>query len=151
MPPEPFSFTVGGREATIPVRLTNTSATELTVELHLESDKLTFPANDIPVNLPPNQTTVVQVKIIARSNGVSPMTVLIRTPFGGQLSDPVMLTARVNNLTGLGRVVTVGLLLVLATWWLTYFKRRRRQHHAERVAESVGRHPATVSADPSDQ
>jgi hypothetical protein len=59
----------------------------------------------------------------------------------------VILTARVNNLTGLGRVVTVGLLLVLATWWFTYFKRRRRQRHAHRVADSVGRHPATVSAE----
>ena len=56
-----------------------------------------------------------------------------------------------NNLTGLGRVVTVGLLLVLATWWLTYFKRRRRQRHVERVADSVSRHPATVSADAVDQ
>ena len=129
MPPEAFSFTVGGREATIPLRVTNTSATPLTVEVHLESDKLTFPANDLVVDLPPNQTTEVPVDIVARSNGVSPMTVVLRTPFGGQLAEPVVLTARVNNLTGLGRVMTVGLLLVLATWWFTYFKRRRRQRH----------------------
>jgi hypothetical protein len=151
VPPESFTFTVGGREATIPFRITNTSATSLTVEVHLQSDKLTFPTNDLVVDLLPNATTVVQVDIVARSNGVSPMTVIIRTPFGGQLSDPVVLTARVNNLTGLGRVVTVGLLIVLATWWLTYFKRRRRQQHQERVADSVSRHPATVSAEPTDQ
>ena len=150
VPPDPFSFTVGGREATIPVRVTNTSSTQLSVEMHFESDKLRFPTNDIPVILLPNQTTDVPVDIVARSNGVSPMTVVIRTPFGGQLTEPVLLTARVNNLTGLGRVVTVGLLLVLATWWMTYFKRRRRQHHAQRVAKSVSRHPATVSADPDD-
>ena len=129
VPPEPYSFTVGGREATIPLSITNTSATALTVEVHLQSDKLTFPANDLVVDLPPNATTEVPVEIVARSNGVSPMSVLIRTPFGGQITDPVVLTARVNNLTGLGRVVTVGLLIVLATWWLTYFKRRRRQQH----------------------
>jgi hypothetical protein len=62
-----------------------------------------------------------------------------------------VLTARVNNLTGLGRVVTLGLLLVLATWWFTYFKRRRRQHHEQRVADSVTRHPATVSTETVDQ
>ena len=151
VPPESFSFTVSGREATIPLRVTNTSATPLTVEVHLESDKLTFPANDLVVDLPPNQTTVVPVDIVARSNGVSPMTVVLRTPFGGQLAKPVVLTARVNNLTGLGRVMTVGLLLVLATWWFTYFKRRRRQRHEQRVAESVTRHPATISADAVDQ
>jgi hypothetical protein len=151
VPPEPFPFTVGGREATIPLRVTNTSATPLTVEVHLESDKLTFPNNDLVADLPPNQTTEVPVDIVARSNGVSPMTVVLRTPFGGQLAEPVVLTARVNNLTGLGRVMTVGLLLVLATWWLTYFKRRRRQRHEQRVAESVTRHPATVSAETADQ
>jgi hypothetical protein len=151
VPPEPFSFTVGGRQSTIPLRITNTSATPLSVEVHLDSDKLTFPLNDLPVDLAANATTEVPVDIVARSNGVSPMTVIIRTPFGGQLGDSVVLTARVNNLTGLGRVVTVGLLLVLATWWLTYFKRRRRRQHEERVAESVSRHPATVSADAGDQ
>ena len=151
VPPDPFAFTVGGRRATVPLRFTNTSSTALSVVLHLESDKLTFPTNDIQVELPPNQISEVPVDIVARSNGVSPMTVIIRTPFGGQITEPVLLTARVNNLTGLGRVVTVGLLLVLATWWLTYFKRRRRQQHARRVAESVSRHPATVSADPDDQ
>jgi hypothetical protein len=151
VPPEPFSFTVGGREATIPLRVTNTSATPLTVKVHLESDKLTFPANDLVVDLPPNQTTEVPVDIVARSNGVSPMTVVLRTPFGGQLGQPVVLTARVNNLTGLGRVMTVGLLLVLATWWFTYFQRRRRQRHEQRVADSVTRHPATVSTETVDQ
>jgi hypothetical protein len=151
VPPEPFSFTVGGRQAAIPLRITNTSSTLLTVEVHLESDKLTFPTNDLVVDLLPNATTEVPVDIVARSNGVSPMTVLIRTPFGGQLAEPVVLTARVNNLTGLGRVVTVGLLLVLATWWLTYFNRRRRARHEQRVAESVIRHPATVSGEPADQ
>jgi hypothetical protein len=151
VPPEPFSFTVGGRNATIPLRITNTSATPLTVELHLQSDKLTFPVDEVVVDLLPSATTEVPVDIVARSNGVSPMSVVIRTPFGGQLTDPVVLTARVNNLTGLGRVVTVGLLIVLATWWLTYFKRRRHQVHEERVADSVGRHPATISGDAGDQ
>ena len=42
------------------------------MQVHLESDKLTFPSNDILVDLPPTQTTEVQVDIVARSNGVSP-------------------------------------------------------------------------------
>jgi hypothetical protein len=93
----------------------------------------------------------VPVDIVARSNGISPMTVEIHTPFGGRVTEPVVLTAHVNNLTGLGRVVTVGLLLVLATWWYTYIKRRRREARDRRVSESVGRHPAAVPADTIDQ
>jgi hypothetical protein len=150
--PEPFSFTVGGREASIPLRIGNTSSTPVTIEVHLESDKLAFPENDFVHELPPNATSEIQVDIVARSNGVSPMTVSLRTPFGSTLTDPVVLTARVNNLTGLGRVVTVGLLLVLATWWMSYFMRRRRKLREQRVTDSISRHPATVtsSSDPAD-
>ena len=94
-----------------------------------------------------NATTAVEVEAIARSNGLTPVTVEIRTPLGSEVAEPVELTARVNNLTGLGRVVTVGLLLVLATWWLTYFKRRRRARREQRVGESVTRHPAGTIVD----
>jgi hypothetical protein len=149
-PPEAFPFTIGGRQAQIPLRITNTSPTLLNVLVHLESDKLAFPINDIPTELAPNTTTEIQVDVTARSNGVAPVSVEIRTPAGSRLTEPVVFTARVNNLTGLGRVLTVGLLLVLATWWFTYFKRRRRQVHEQLVSESVGRHP-TSTAEPAGQ
>jgi len=145
-----FPFTIGGREAQIPLRLTNTSSTTLTVQVHLESDKLAFPVNDLPVELPPNATTEIQVDVTTRSNGVAPISVEIRTPAGSRLTEPVVFTARVNNLTGLGRVLTVGFVLVLATWWFTYFKRRRREIHEQLVSESVGRHP-TSTAEPAGQ
>ena len=149
-PPEAFPFTIGGRQAQIPLRLTNTSSTQLTVQVHLESDKLAFPVNDLPVELPPNATTEIQVDVTTRSNGVAPISVEIRTPAGSRLTEPVVFTARVNNLTGLGRVLTVGFVLVLATWWFTYFKRRRREIHEQLVSESVGRHP-TSTAEPAGQ
>jgi hypothetical protein len=149
-PPEAFPFTIGGRQAQIPLRITNTSSTPLNVLVHLESDKLAFPLNDIPTELQPNATTEIQVDVTARTNGVAPVAVEILTPAGSQLTEPVVFTARVNNLTGLGRVLTVGFLLVLATWWFTYFKRRRRQVHEQLVSESVGRHP-TNAAEPTGQ
>ena len=54
---------------------------------------------------------------------------------------PVVLTAHVNALTGLGQVITGGALLVLGSWWFGHFRRRRRQRLARpRRAASVARH-----------
>ena len=134
---------VHGRRARgrIPLRITNTSATPLTVRGPSRVRQADVPQPTTSSSIcHPTRRRAVQVDIVARSNGVSPMTVVLRTPFGGQLTEPVVLTARVNNLTGLGRVVTVGLLLVLATWWLTYFKRRRRS--APRATRRRERHPS---------
>jgi len=43
---------------------------------------------------------------------------------------PVIMTARVNALSGLGQVVTGGAVLILVSWWYGHFRRRRRQRRA---------------------
>ncbi len=89
----------------------------------------------------------VDIPVEARSNGVFPVVVEILTPAGNAITEPVELTARVSTLTGLGRVFTVGAILVLATWWFSYFRRRRAQRRAEGIALATGRHPAVAGAD----
>jgi hypothetical protein len=143
-PPDAFPLTFSGRRAPIPLRITNSSPTPLTVIVHVESDKLLFPQNDVSVTLAPNTSTAIQIAAEARSNGVFPVRVELRTPAGNQLAEPIVLTARVNTLTGLGRVVTIGLLMVLATWWLTYFRRRRRAALDAGLEASTGRHPTNT-------
>lgn len=143
-PPDPFPFTIGGRSVDLPIKITNNSPTPLTVIVRLESDKLTFPENDVPVVLAPNAVTDILIEVAARSNGVFPVRVELLTPAGSKLTDPVEFTARVNNLTGLGRLLTVGGALVLATWWLTYFTRRRRAARDQGVGVSRDRHPANA-------
>ena len=78
--PEPFSFTIAGNAAPIPLRIENSGATPLTVSVHAESDKLTFPEGDLEVVLNPNQINDVDIPVEARSNGVFPVEVEIRTP-----------------------------------------------------------------------
>jgi len=146
LPPEPFTFTVGGREAPIPLRFTNTSDVALNVVVHLDADKLTFPSNNVAVELSANSTTDVPIDVEARSNGQFPVRIELRTPAGNLLTDPVVLTAKVTNFSGLGRVVTVGALLVLATWWVTYIKRRRKAAYDQRVVDSISRHPTNDGA-----
>ena len=145
--PEPFTFTIAGDAAPIPLRVENQGDTPLSVRVHVESDKLTFPEGDLDRVLEPNQITNIDIPVEARSNGVFPVVVELRTPAGTPIVEPVELTARVNTLTGLGRLFTVGALLVLATWWFSYFRRRRIERRTTGIAAAQERHPAVV-ADP---
>ena len=140
-PPETYDFTLAARDSHVRIRIANTGPTELTVVVHAEAEKLTFPNGDVTVQLAPNDVTEVLLDVTARSNGVFPVFVQLRTPAGVALGEPVELTARVNTLTGLGRVVTVGAVLALATWWLSYFRRRRRIIRAAALNGSRDRHP----------
>ena len=55
----------------------------------------------------PDGVTEVVIPVEARSNGTSSLEVAVLTPvFGQEIDEPVVLTARVNALTGLGQVVT---------------------------------------------
>jgi hypothetical protein len=142
-PPEPFPFTIGGTSTDIPLRIGNNGATPLRIRVHAESDKLRFPDGDVLRELAPNQVTIVDIPVEARSNGVFPVEIELLTPAGNALAGPVVLTARVSTLTGLGRVFTVGALLVLATWWFSYFRRRRSTRRHAEVATALERHPTT--------
>jgi Family of unknown function (DUF6049) len=136
--PETFPITIGSREADIPVRIANDSSTPLEVVIRLTAEKLSVPGGDQTTVLDPNGVTETAVPVIARSNGVFPVTIEVVTPAGNPLGAPVEFTARVNNLTGLGRVVTVGAALVLISWWFSYYRRKRRNQ----VDLSAGRHPS---------
>ncbi len=138
--PEPFTFTLTGRSGTIEVRISNTIDEPLKVVVALDSTKVNFPGGDQEVTLRPLDETSVIVPVEAESNGTSSITLTASTPAGEVLAEPVTLTARVTALTGLGQVLTGGLVLVLLTWWFTNWRGRRRAALADNGRE---RHPST--------
>ena len=144
--PEPFTFTLTGRTGTIEIRLGNTSDEELQVLVQLDSSKVRFPDGDRVVTLRPNDETSVTVPVEARSNGTSSIDLVVSTPAGGPIEEPVTLTSRVTGFTGLGYLLTAGLILVLLSWWLTHWRSRRRDAALE---DGRDRHPSTgkVSSD----
>lgn len=126
VPPDPFTFTLTGREGAINVRVGNELSEPVDVVLRVSSSRLDFPDGDMAVTLAPQDVTVVSVPVVARSNGTSPVTVEILTPSLDPLTEPVTLTSRFTALTGLGPVLTGGLLLILLTWWFSHWRARRR-------------------------
>ena len=137
--PEPFTFTLAGRGGTIEIRIGNTSDETLAVTVRLESSKIEFPQGDQQVTLHPNDETAVVVPVEARSNGTSAITLTVTTPAGETIAEPVTLTSRVTGFTGLGQLLTGGLILVLLTWWFSHWRAKRR---AEDIDEGQDRHPA---------
>jgi hypothetical protein len=124
--PEPFTFTLTGQSSEISLRIVNTSNATLRAVLHADASKLSFPDAPLEVLLPPGATSV-EVAVRTLSNGTFAVQMELRTPFGAQLiSDQLLLTARVNALTGLGQVLTGGAVVVLASWWLSHIRKRRR-------------------------
>jgi hypothetical protein len=146
--PAPFTFTLTGRESVLRLNIRNESTEPRIVIVRARSPKLRFPEGDKEVVLEPSGNTEVEMPVVARSNGTSSVEVELLTPTLGQTVDgPVVLTARVNALTGLGQVITGGAVLVLASWWFGHFRRRRRQR-LNHVAPTLDVAPAVeVSPD----
>ena len=124
--PEPFTFTLTGQSSEISLRIVNTSNVTLRAVLHAEASKLAFPDAPLEILLPPGATSV-DVAVQTLSNGTFAVQLELRTPFGDRvIGEQLLLTARVNALTGLGQVLTGGAVIVLATWWLSHLRKRRR-------------------------
>ena len=129
--PRPFTFTLTGRSSPLRLNLRNNADEPLQVVVSPRSPKLTFPSGDQLVRLEPGGVTEVVIPVESRTNGTSSLEIAVLTPvFAVEIDPPVVLTARVNALTGLGQVVTGGAILVLVTWWYGHFRRRRRSRLA---------------------
>lgn len=142
VPPESFTFTLTGRSGDIDLRVGNSSDEPLSVLLSFESPKLEFPEGDQVVELAPNDQTLVVVPVRARANGTSAVNVTTLTPAGEEIAEPVVLTSRVNALTGFAQVLTGGLILVLLTWWFSNWRKRKRAAAASAAAAVAARHPS---------
>jgi len=141
--PTPATFTLGGRSSQLRLSMRNDGPTDLTIRLRLASPKLLFPDGEPVVLLAAGSLTPIEIDVEARSNGRFPVTVQVVTPDGGvALTDPIVFTARVNALAGLGQVVTGVALLLLATWWVHHWRGQYRRKQAEVLASTV-RHPSS--------
>jgi hypothetical protein len=85
----------------------------------------------------------VRVDVAARANGTFPVLIEVLSPLGVPVIEATTLTARANSVTGLGRLVAVGLVLVLLSWWYSHLRKRQRERRLALLSGSVDSHPAT--------
>ena len=129
--PDPLTLTITGAASTLHLQLDNSADVPLTVALDVRSPKLTFPEGVQTVTVPAATSSYVDVPVRARSNGTSTIEILLFTPDGSRLVDgPIVLKASVTGLAGLSRVITVGAILVLASWWFSHLRRTRQAARA---------------------
>ena len=132
-------ITLASRSTEVPITLHRRIDRPIRVRVHLESPKLSFPDNDVLVTLDA-ETVQQRVAVKARANGTFPLTITIMTPDGDvAVAPPTELTVHATTLSGFGVVLSVGALLVLASWWVRHLRRNRRQ---KAVAEHARHHPS---------
>ncbi len=146
-PPEPFTFTLTGRESILRLNLRNTADEPRTVLVRAVSTKLRFPGGEQRVTLQPGVTEVA-IPVQARANGTSSVEIQLLTPvFGQRIGPPTFLEARVNAISGLGQTITGIAVLLLVTWWFSHFRRRRRARLASMAVVDEFAPGSTVSPD----
>ena len=139
------TINLGGRRSKIPLVITNSSTTPLTVLVRYSSSKLDFPEND-QIEVIDTAEKLLEVPVIVKSSGRFQVTVQIFTADGTQeLVGRTAITAQATVLTGLAQVVTAAFILILVTWWFQHVRSVRRRR-AEATAESVGHHPSSAAA-----
>ncbi len=141
--PEAPIFNLTGDDTPLPVTIENTGDTPLEVIVQLVSSRLEIPVGQRVV-LEPGSTTL-RIEVSAIGTGTFPILVEILSPTGTRIGPEITLTARSNSVTGLGRSVAVGLVLVLLSWWLSHLRRTRASRLALRLDASVDAHPSNSS------
>lgn len=129
--PAPYTVNLPGRSSTVRVSFLNKSDVPLKIKVQLSSPpgKLIFTNDDQPVVLEPGIPKEIRIKVEARSNGTSGVSLDVFMPNDVRLAPTVPLTFRVNAL-GVGNVLTIGLFGLVLLWWLQHVRstrRRRRQ------------------------
>ena len=77
--PGSTTFTLGGRDSSIRLSLRNDNDTDLLVRIRLSSSKLSLATDEQVVTLPAGTSTLVEIPVTAKSNGRSPVSLILIT------------------------------------------------------------------------
>jgi hypothetical protein len=123
----PMSGTVNltGRNTPLPLIIENSGSEPLSVLVHLVAPRLIVPTEPISTVLLPG-TNSLQIPVEARSNGSFAVEVEVLSPVNTSVVSGVTITAKAMTLSGFGRLVGFGLILVLLSWWASHLRQQRR-------------------------
>lgn len=119
--------TLTSREGDIPVTLRNDTGGPVDVVLRFDSDnRLEFPDGSSRRLVLAEGATQIDVPVVARTSGSFPLRITATAPDGSLVVGRARLTVRSTAVSGVGIVLSVGALLVLAVWWGRHWHTTRR-------------------------
>jgi hypothetical protein len=139
LPPE-TSITLTSDQGRLPLRVVSTSGSPARVLLVLTSEQLSFIAVSFPqgrcVPLSPGledceltlsePSTTLEVPVVARARGTSPLSLAMSTPDGSVVFAHSSLMVRSTAISQVGLVLMAGAVLFLAVWWARNARHGRR-------------------------
>ena len=140
--------TLTARQQEVPIPIINDSGQPTTVVLEVSSDNVSLEGSVADPNRPGQllvrRTIVIQsrihqeqIQVTTRGPGSFSMRLRLTTPSGLALTN-VRYTLRSTAVGGLGKILTIGALLVLGAWWIRTILRTRRER-------SLNSHPSQAS------
>lgn len=128
--PDFQAVTLAAQQSVIPLAIHNDASGGRNVMLRFESDKVEVPADGTVLSLGPGASSL-DIDVIARSVGLSPMDVVILTPDGRRELARTRFQVRSTAVPGLGLLLSGAALGMLAVWWArSILKGRRSKHEA---------------------
>jgi hypothetical protein len=134
--PQNQSVTLAARSVPIPLTITNGSSGPRQVLLRFRSDKFMVAEDGKEFTIEPG-TSSIDIRVDARSLGVSPLEVTVLTPDGRRELASTRFQVRSTAIPGLGLLLSAAGLVLLAIWW--YLSIRRRRSKPQRSAGDAER------------
>ncbi len=133
------SLTFTARQGRVPITLLSRASYPVRVSVRVSSQKLAFQAGGVPggvctksgnaevctVELR-NQDTTLRIPVVAKTAGVFTLSVTLESPDGGLTLASTEYTVRSTAASGVGIVLSVGAILLLAVWWGRNVRHGRR-------------------------
>lgn len=137
--PPPRSVVLTSRSGSIPLRLRNRGEEPVTVRLTTRSPRLDFPEGaSSDILLTPGENRV-DIPVEVQAPGSSLMRIELTSPDGVLDIREVQVRVRSSSISGVGAVLSIISLAVLALWWIRTFLKRRNTPDAR--LEETGPNP----------
>ena len=121
------TITLTSREGDIPVTIENGTGGPVEVTLAFDSDnRLDFPDGTRQRIELAAGTNRIEVPVVARTSGAFPLRITATSPDGVLTVTRARITVRSTVVSGVGLVLSIGALLVLAIWWISHWRSTRR-------------------------
>ncbi len=118
------SINLAARNRAIPLSITNDAGGDRRVLLRFRSDRVEVAQHDTVVTIPAGSSSI-EIDVLARSLGVSPLDVEVLTPDGARVLATTRFHIRSTAVPGLGYLLSGAALVFLIAWWIVSFTRTR--------------------------